>query len=347
MAETTHITLEDVARSAHVSLATASRVLNGSTRVVREDLRKRVLAAARELGYVPNAQAQALARATTTTVGLITHDVGDPYFSTMARGVLRVATEQGLLVMIASTYRDPARELAYISALRAQRARAILLAGSGFEDPGYARALSAELHSYLRTGGRVACVTPHGVDTDTVMLPNREGAAALARTLLELGHRRFAVLTGPARLTTVRHRLEGFQHALADAGVPLPPDHIIESDFTRDGGYAAATELLRRGLNPTAVFAVTDVMAMGALTALREAGVDVPGDLSLVGFDDIPGVQDLACPLTTYRLPLEEIGERAMRLALAERSPGSRAERVAGEVVLRASTAAARVGAGG
>jgi LacI family transcriptional regulator len=338
MSEHANVTLERVAQHARVSLATASRVLNGSTRVVRDDLRERVLASAAELGYVPNANAQALARATTSTVGLVTHDIGDPYFSAIARGVVRVATEHDLLVMIVSTDRDPEREVAYVSTLRAQRTRAIVLSGSGFEDPGYVRALDSELRPYLSAGGRVACVTRHGVAVDTVVPHNREGAAELARMLLELGHRRFAVLAGPRRLTTARDRFEGFRDALLEAGVELRPDQVVHGEFNREAGHAAALELARSGPWATAVFAVNDVMAVGALAALREAGVDVPGAVSLVGFDDIPMVRELACPLTTFWLPVEEIGERAMRLALKEGATRPRVEHVAGKVVVRAST---------
>jgi LacI family transcriptional regulator len=316
-------------------------VLNGGTRVVRDDLRERVLAAAAALGYVPNANAQALARATTSTVGLVTHDIGDPYFSAIARGVVRVATEHGLLVMIVSTDRDPEREVAYVSTFRAQRTRAIVLAGSGFEDPSYVRALAAELRPYQAMGGRVACVTRHGIELDTVVPPNRQGGAELGRMLLELGHRRFALLAGPEQLTTARDRCDGFAGDLREAGVEPRPDQVVHGGFTRDAGYAAMRELLHRGLWATAVFAVNDVMAVGALAALREAGVEVPAEVSLVGFDDIPMVRELACPLTTYRLPVEEIGERALRLALRERSPstGSQVEHVTGNVVVRASTA--------
>jgi LacI family transcriptional regulator len=338
LSEHANVTLERVARHARVSLATASRVLNGSTRVVRDDLRERVLAAAAELGYVPNANAQALARATTSTVGLVTHDIGDPYFSAIARGVVRVATEHDLLVMIVSTDRDPAREVAYVSTLRAQQTRAIVLAGSGFEDPDYVRALDTELRPYLGIGGRVACVTQHGVAVDTVVPHNRQGAAELARMLLGLGHRRFAVLAGPRQLTTAHDRFEGFRDALLEAGVELRPDQVVHGEFTRDAGQAATAELVRRGLWATALFAVNDVMAVGALAALREEGVDVPGGVSLVGFDDIPMVRDLACPLTTFWLPVQEIGERVMRLALKERSARPRVEHVAGKVVVRAST---------
>lgn len=335
-----HVTLEVVARHAGVSPATASRVLNRTTRV-RDELRERVLAAADLLGYIPNAHAQALASASSRVVGVICHDVSDPYFAAIASGVMRAASERGLLMMLASTFRDPAREIAYVSTLRAQRARAILLISSGFQDRAWERAMSAELDPYLRGGGRVAVVSRHRtLRVDTVLPENRAGGAALARALLDLGHRDFAVLTGPRALTTVSDRLRGFRDALARAGVDLAPDQIVEGAFTRDGGYDACSGLLQRGLRATCVFAITDVMAIGALAALRDHGLRVPEDVSLAGFDDIPVVRDLSPPLTTVALPLAEMGEAVMALALRE--PPRRRSRVArfdGAVVLRASTA--------
>ncbi|GAA4328715.1 hypothetical protein GCM10023178_41530 [Actinomadura luteofluorescens] len=148
------------------------------------------------------------------------------------------------------------------------------------------------------------------------------------------------MLTGPRALTTVHDRLGGFTDALADAGVRVDPGHIVEAPFTRDGGYRAAVELLSRDNRPTCVFAVTDVMAVGALAALRDHGVLVPEEMSLAGFDDISIVRDLTPALTTVALPLNAMGERVMGLALREPATRrSRIERVAGEVVLRASTA--------
>ncbi len=338
-----HVTLEDVARAADVSLATASRALNGTTKV-GSNLRERVLAAAEELAYTPNAHAQMLAGAAKRTVGVICHDVSDPYFAGVARGVMRVAGDNGLLVMLASTFRDPQKEIAYVSALRAQRASAIVLIGSGFEDKEWERALAAEIEPYRRGGGQVAVVSRHrNLKVDSVQPANRQGAADLARALLAQGHRTFAVLAGPRSLTTVVDRLAGFRDALADAGVTLAESAIVEGAFTRDGGYEAMSELIARGSDATCVFAVTDVMAVGALTAAREAGLSVPDDVSLAGFDDIPIVRDLTPPLTTVALPLEELGERAMELAISDNSRSrSRVLRVSGEVVLRASTAPPR-----
>ena len=331
------VTLADVARAAEVSTATVSRVLNGS-RPVRSDLADRVRHAAGRLAYAPNAHAQALAGTSSRSVGVICHDVSDPYFAAIARGVLRVAAHNGLLVMLANTFRDPGREIEYVSMLRAQRAPAILLIGSGVEDRARQRALARELAPYQRDGGRVAVISRHhGLRVDSVLPENRGGAAALAGTLVAMGHRRFAVLTGPPVLTTVADRLAGFRDGLADAGVSLSPHDIVASAFTRDGGYQAMTELIDRGLDATCVFAVTDVMAIGAYAALRDRGLTVPDDVSVAGFDDIPVVRDLTPPLTTVALPLEELGEQAMRLALESR-PGTREVRLAGDVVVRAST---------
>lgn len=240
------MTLDAVAREAGVSLATASRALNGTTRV-RDDLRGRVRAAADLLGYIPNAHAQALASPEgNRTVGLICHDVGDPYFAGIASGVMRAAAEQDLLVMLASTFREPAREIAYVSMLRAQRARAILLIGSGFQDRAWERAMDAELEPYVRAGGRVAVVSRHrSMRVDTVQPENRAGAAALAASLVALGHRDFAVLSGPPELTTVADRLAGFREGLARAGITL--ERVVRGAFTREGGHAAARVLLDSG----------------------------------------------------------------------------------------------------
>jgi LacI family transcriptional regulator len=334
-----HVTLADVARAADVSLATASRALNGMR--VTPHLRDRVLTAAEQLAYAPNAHARALAGASHRTVGVVCHDVSDPYFAAVAGGVMRVADENDLLVMLASTFSDPEREIAYVSMLRAERAPAILLTGSGFEDPRWEEAMEAELRPYLDGGGRVAVVSRHRrLKVDSVLPENRAGAAAMARALLELGHRRFAVLAGPPALTTVADRLGGFRDELRKAGVPLASSDIVAAPFTRDGGYRAMTEVLARGLAATCVFALTDVMAIGACAALRDHGLAVPDDVSVAGFDDIPIVRDLTPPLTTVALPLPQLGETAMRMALTE-NPGRRRRivRLGGEVVIRASTA--------
>ncbi|QFZ22230.1 LacI family DNA-binding transcriptional regulator [Saccharothrix syringae] len=332
------VTLQEVAKSAGVSLATASRVLNGSTRQVSAELRERVLGTARELGYLPNASAQALARNSSVLVGLVVHDIADPYFSSIAAGVTRVAEAAGLVVVLGTTNRDPRREVELVNTLRAHRARALVIAGSRTTDRRASARLTEEIGAFTAQGGRVACVSQAKLGADTVVPANRSGARALARRLTELGHRRFAVLAGPADLLAARDRVAGFKAGLADAGVDLPPENVITCGFTRDGGHAAVADLLAARTGATCVFAVNDVMAMGAMAALREHGLGVPDDVSVAGFDDIPTLRDLVPALSTVRLPLEQMGERAARLVLDEPGDEPRTVRVAGEVVLRAST---------
>jgi LacI family transcriptional regulator len=334
-------TLADVAARAGVSLATASRALNGSAnRQVREELRQRVLRAARELDYSPNAQAQAMARGRTATLGLVVHDIADPYFSAIAAGVIESAAAHGLLVTVASTQRDPRTELQHVEKLHQERAQVVVLAGSRLDDPALLDAMRVALGVVTRRGGRVACIGQDVLGVSTVVVENRLGGAALADALLELGHRRFAVLAGPSGHLTARDRAEGFCYALAAGGAEPRPEHLLPGEFTWEGGYATTAALLAAsgGVAPVdCLFAVTDVMALGALAALREAGVRVPEDVAVAGFDDIPSLRDVVPGLTTLRLPMTEMGATVVDLALDEDLDGGRV-RVRGEIVLREST---------
>jgi LacI family transcriptional regulator len=335
------VTLADVARVAGVSPATASRALNGSPgRTVRADLAARVTAAAAELGYSVNAHAQAMARGTTTTVGLIVHDIADPYPAASASGVMAVAAERGLLVTIASTASDPDLELTHLAALLQQRARAVILAGSRYTDAESTAATSGVTAAITAAGGRVAAIGADRLAVPTVGIDNRGGAAHLASTLSSLGYRRFAVLAGPEHLVICEDRLAGFREGLVHAGVELDPENVLTTQFTRDGGYVAMRELLDRGLAADCVFAVNDVMAVGAMAALREHGYRVGSDVALAGFDGIPTLRDIEPPLTTVRLPLPEIGRTALELALGDDTDraGLRSAPIRGDVVVRAST---------
>ncbi|PUB30299.1 LacI family transcriptional regulator [Promicromonospora sp. AC04] len=355
------VTLSQVAREAGVSLATASRAINGSaTRSVREDLRERVLETARRLDYSPDPSAQAMARGRTTALGLVVHDISDPYFSTIAAGVARAAEREGLIVTLASTEHSPDRELAFVELARRQRSRAIILAGSrialpdgGPESPpaeilaeaaGKARALEMALTAFQEAGGGVATIGQGVGGLPVVEIDNAGGAGALARALHGAGYRRFGVLTGPPGLRTAADRTDGFLETLSALGCAALDRDVVDGNFTRDGGYEAMTRLLSRmrgdaarsaGNIPEVVFAVNDVMAVGAIAAVRDAGLSVPGDIAVAGFDDIHTLRDVTPALTTVRVPLEEVGEAATRLALGLEAKNMV---VHGEVVLRDST---------
>ena len=324
-------------------MATASRALNGSaTRQVGEALSSRVRQAAAELDYSPNAQAQAMARGATATLGLIVHDIADPYFSSIAAGVIDAAAERGLLVTVASTQRDPATELRHVELLRQARAQAVVLAGSRLDDPATLDSMRSALRAFIRGGGRVACIGQDVLGVSTVVVENRLGAAALAAELHRAGHRRFGVLAGPRDHLTARDRTEGFCYALGDHEGEPAAEHVINCPFTREGAYSATQDLLTasEGRAPVdCLFAVTDVMALGALAALRDAGLRVPGDIAVAGFDDITSLRDVVPGLTTVRLPMVEMGAAVVALAL-DGNPGTvRRERVRGEIVVRDSTA--------
>jgi LacI family transcriptional regulator len=334
------VTLAQVAQVAGVSIATASRVLNGSTlRTVRGELHERVMLVAADLGYTPNAHAQAMARGSSTIIGLIVNDIADPYFSTIAAGVMRVAGGRGIVVL-GSTRNDPAQELDFVTMLRVQRAKAMVIVGSRTTDVHHTKRLAAEISAFQSAGGRVSVVSQNRLGADTVMPENRAGAHALALALVEQGHRSFAVLGGPPTLVVASDRVKGFSEGVIAAGLRAKDSiRLVPGDFTRDGGYAAGRRLLDGGPLPDCIFAVNDVMAMGAMAALRERGCVVPRDVGVAGFDDIPTLRDIAPALTTVRLPLVEMGERAGAMAL-DATPGQapRLMRIRGRVALREST---------
>lgn len=322
-------TLTDVARRAGVSLATASRVLNGSSRTVGATMAARVHAAADELSYSPHGPAQAMARGHTMSIGMLAPDIADPYFTQLSAGATQAAAQHSMMLSVAVHHADLDRELQQVRSFRAQRVRGLMIAGSrpAGEDP----------EQLLRAVGElpVVVVGQQLGDLPCVGFANEQGAAALAESLLGLGYQRFVVLTGPDHHATSLERARGFADVLAGAGVGL---EAVSGEFSRDGGYDAMTRalpLVRPGTAPVCVFAVTDMMALGAMTALHEAGISVGPEVGMAGFNDLPILADLRPGLTTVRLPLREAGMAAIDGLLGGELPS---EPFGGQIVLRQST---------
>ncbi|MEX5261721.1 LacI family DNA-binding transcriptional regulator [Kocuria sp. CPCC 205263] len=328
------VTLSQVAREAGVSLATASRVLNGSDRRPAEHIAERVRDAAESLGYVANAQAQALARSTTGLVGLVVHDIADPYFSSIAKGVQRRARADRHQLLLAAT--DGTDQLDAVAAFASHRTDAIIMAGSRRReiDP----RLLAELTRYQKNGGRVVTIGQAWLEgAGAVTIDNRSAGDDLTDMLIGTGRTRFAFLGGPDELASAAERRAGFRAALERAG--LEPEAEVTEDFNSQGGYEAARALVDR-LGAAAVRGLTvvvgnDVMALGAIAGFRHAGLVVPDDLRVAGFDDIPNLRDFSPGLTTVRFPLEQIGETAADIALSHDQV--RIEHVVGDIVRRES----------
>jgi len=308
--------LADISRRAGVSIATASRVLNGSSHPVSDATRNRVLAAAEELGYRPSELARALVKRTSRIVGVIVGDIVDPYFAEIARGVEDVAARAGHLTMVCNADRRPAAELAHLGVLLDYHAAGVVFAGSGYEHAQEAAALRDAVDALKAGGAAVVALAARDFECPSVLVDNRGAARDATEHLLALGHRRIAFVEGPPGLHTSAHRLEGFEAAMTAAGAePVR----LAGGFEYEAGAAAAATLLASGDLPDAVLAVNDEAAIGVLTGLRRAGVDVPGRVSVAGIDDTRPAR--LVDLTSVSLPLHELGERAAR-AILEGSDG-------------------------
>jgi LacI family transcriptional regulator len=332
--------ITEVARLAGVSIATASRVMSEADYPVSPAARERVLDAARTLDYVPNALARGLLKRQMPVVGVIVHDITDPYFSEVVRGVEDAASPAGFLVVTCSSERDAERERSYVRLLRSLRAAAVIFAGSGIDDPALNDEMARHATGMQDYGAAIVHLSPHAGGEPDVGVDNAGGVAALIEALAGLGHRRIAFLAGPDSLFVARDRLAGYRLGLARAG--LEPDErlVVHTAFSRDGGALGIDALLAGAAPFTAVAGANDLLALGAMTRLAERGVDVPGAVSVAGFDDIAIASMTAPGLSTVRLPLREMGrlgfEHVDRM-LGGGQPWQ--ERLPTEVVLRGSTA--------
>lgn len=352
------VTLAEVAARAGVSPATVSRVLNGGYPVAG-GTRTRVERAVEELGYIANGPARALAAATSDLVGVLVHDVADSFFGILAGSLQSALAPTGRggasrLAVVCNTEGDPAAELAYLALLEGQRAGGVVLTGGAPEDPGHTAALAARVTRLAATGapvvlcGRPPLPLPAELPVTTVTFDDRGGAFRLAEHLLALGHRRIASIAGPPALSTTHERLAGHRVALRRHDPRLPEacaELTVHAAFTRLAGYDATRELLRRGMPFTAVTAANDTVATGVAAALREAGLRIPEDVSVAGFDDLPFCVDTAPALTTVRVPLREAGALAAHLVTGRRSPPPGGiSTLPTELMVRASTGPAPAG---
>ncbi|MBD0735688.1 LacI family DNA-binding transcriptional regulator [Streptomyces sp. CBMA29] len=335
-------TVRDVAARAGVSASTVSRVLGGTYPVAKET-RSRVLRAMRELDYVVNAHARALGGSTNKTVAFVVDDVTGPFYAYIARGVEEQAAAEGRLCMLCTTHGDPRRVLAVVETMREQRADAVIVVGGGWEDKGYQDQMTHFAHALDRAGSRLVLVgrgpLGKGVPVTVVDYDNEGGAFAMTTHLLSSGRRQVVYLGKVPGLSTSTQRIRGFVRAHEMLGVPHDPALIVDGVFSRGFGYQATRKLIASGTGFDALFAGTDMVAAGALQALREEGVRVPEDVAVAGYDDIPTALDVFPALTTVNVPHEELGRAAVRLALhREEFPESQHQVFGTHVVVRDST---------
>ena len=301
-------------------------------------LQKRVNAAVRELDYYPNEIARSLKVKQTRMLGIVVPDITNPFFPEIVRGAEDIAFERGYFLVTANTDEQIEREKRIVAALRSYRVDGILLVSAPGNDV-------AHIRRVIAAGLPMVCLDRpvSGVDTDAVLLDNVRGSRECVRHLVQMGHRRIALITGELKAQNARERLKGYKEALREAGIAVDPSYIMEGDFREESGYRLSKQLLRKQLRPTAIFACNGVMTLGVLKAFEEYGIGCPADMALATFDDLAIDRSFHPHLTAVVQPSYEIGARAAA-TLIDRIEGkltgkASIVRIMPSLVLRESTA--------
>ena len=303
------VTMKEVAAEAGVSTATVSRALAGRNEV-KDEVRKRVIAAAAKLDYHPNRLARGLRLGQRKVIGVIIPDLRNPFFTGVAHGVEAVLYDAGYTLLLGHSDGDPEREQVQLGVLRGEGVAGLVFIAGNRPEANYETLRSWDIP--------VVAVdrSPGGLEVDLVCSNNRGGMRRAAAHLLSLGYKRIAIVTGPAGIDVAEERLGGYQDALRSAGIALRESFIVYSDFRQEGGYAAMARLLDLPEPPRAVVVANNLMTLGALQAVEERHVRIPDDLALVGFDDMPWAAFLRPPLTAVAQSAEELGRTAAQLLL-------------------------------
>jgi LacI family transcriptional regulator len=335
-----NVTIRDVARLSGVSAMTVSRVINHSARV-SPDTRRRVEEAISELGYVPSRLARGLSQQRTGTLALIVPDVANPFFTLIVRGSEDVARRAGYRMILCDTRADLGLEREVIEEMIAHRVEGILIAPVSDRSRDHMRRLEQFGVPFVLVDRTVS-----GVDADAVLGDSAGGSRQLVEHLIALGHRRIGLIVESDDVSTARDRRQGYETALAAAGIPVDPELVADATVDPSGGLDGVRRLLALEDRPTAVFTVNNLVALGAIEGVRAAGLEVPDDVALVCFDDIEYASRLYPFLTAMEQPAETFGSLGTQLLL-ERIEGRGPERrrvvvLPGEFVVRRSCGAAR-----
>ncbi len=327
--------IKDIARSARVSHSTVSRALRNSP-LVNPRTAAIIQRIALECGYQPSAAARSLVTQRTYTVGVVVTNISDPFVAGVVCGIEDAASEQGFSVFLANSNADPEQEVRVVRSFEERRVDGIVVTSSRV----------GALYVPLLTRRRIPIVLLNNQHPSefahSVMIDNPAGSLDGMRHLIDLGHRRIAYLGDRHGRQSDTERREGYQTALARAGVPVEPRLIVHGNGKPEGAQEPIAELLALDRRPTAILCYNDLSALGAMHQLRLAGLRVPADISLVGFDDLYISQYLDPPLTTIRQPMRQMGRLAMETLIAMLSGVSsrRNIKVPGELIVRGSTAA-------
>ncbi|GEM44596.1 LacI family DNA-binding transcriptional regulator [Deinococcus cellulosilyticus] len=296
-----NVTINEVARAAGVSISTVSRIING-TAFVAEDKREAVEAALKQLGFQPNYLARTLISGRSMSIGVIAEDIVSPYFADVIRGIEHHLLDTDYQPILNSGHWSSPYELRAIETLIYRKVDALILLGSTLED---SKLLEIAERVPLFIFGRIV----KGLEDRCLALDQFKGGYLATRHLIELGHRDIVHITGPENHLDALERLRGYQTALEDSGIPFQPQLVLQGDFLERTAYLSTLKLIESLSSFTAIFAANDQMAAGARLALYRKGLRIPDDVSLVGYDDLPGTAFMSPPLTTVHQPTYDIGQ--------------------------------------
>lgn len=312
--------MKDVAREAGVSINTVSRALNDKPDV-NEDTKKRILEIADRLNYVPNSLAKGLVTKNTKTIGVIVSDNANPVFARIIKGTEDFARSKGYNIILCNTDESYEREEEAVRLLREKRVDGLIITLTP------AQKKRTDIRELKRSGVPFVLLNRHmeNIMTDYVINDNVYGAYLAVSHLVKSGHKRIGYISGPSQISSVRERLEGYKKALFENNIEFDNSLVKKSNLRMEDGYRLIKEFLELENRPTAVFTYSDLLAMGALKALREAKLKVPKDMALVGYDDIEFSSLLEVPLTTVHQPRYRIGEEGAEI-LINRMEGKKSE---------------------
>ncbi len=333
------VSIKDIAKAAGVSHSTVSRALSDSPLITAET-KAQIRRLAREMEYTPDARARSLVMGETRTVGIVVTTIADPFMAPVVQGIESAAYESGYSVILASANSDPTREIAAVEMLRGKRVDGVIVTASR---------VGALYQDHLgQIGVPVVLLNNHSEQSGrylyTVTVDNQHGAHLATLHLIELGHRRIGYISGPASHSSNTGRMEGYRRALTQAGIPFASELVAPGDGKMEAGVQALPALMNLTERPTALFCYNDMTAIGVLRAARQLALDVPRDLSIVGFDDISFASFVNPPLTTVAQPQFEMGQQAMQMLLTRMSKSAQAPIsdvvIKGKLIVRESTRA-------
>ncbi len=334
------VSIKDIAKAAGVSHSTVSRALSDSP-LVSDETKARIQRLAQEMGYSPNTLARSLVTRQTYTIGVVVTTIADPFVAEVVQGIEATAHDYNYTVILCSSGAQPEREIAAVEMLRSKRVDGVIVTSS--------RIGALYLEHLERIGAPIVLINNHnessGRYTFTVTVDNRHGGYLATEHLVQLGHRRIAYVTAPADHSSDLDRMAGYRQALISGGIEPDSELIVPGNGRADGGEQALQALIELSEPPSAVFCYNDMTAIGLMHSARQVGLSVPGDMAVVGFDDIPFASYFYPPLTTIAQPKVEMGRLAMKMALSLMSIGEENHEeeisnivVRGTLVVRAST---------